>query len=36
MQGHSIVEKDLILQTAIVEMWELLTVEQKKKVEVME
>jgi len=33
-EGHSIVEKDLIPQTAMVEMWELMTVEQKKKVAV--
>jgi hypothetical protein len=34
-EEHSMVEKDPIMQTAMVEMWELLTVEQKKKVAVM-
>ena len=34
-EEHSMVEKGPIMQTAMVEMWELLTVEQKKKVAVM-
>jgi hypothetical protein len=34
-EEHSMVGKGLIMQTAMVEMWELLTVEQKKKVAVM-
>jgi len=34
-EEHSIVGKGPIMQTAMVEMWELLTVEQKKKVAVM-
>jgi hypothetical protein len=34
-EGHSILGKGPILQTAMIEMWELLTVEQKKKVAVM-
>jgi hypothetical protein len=34
-EEHSMVGKGPIMQTAMVEMWELLTVEQKKKVAVM-
>jgi hypothetical protein len=34
-EGHLMVGKGPIMQTAMVEMWELLTVEQKKKVAVM-
>ena len=34
-EEHSMVGKSPIMQTAMVEMWELLTVEQKKKVAVM-
>ena len=34
-EEHSMIEKSPIMQTAMVEMWELLTVEQKKKVAVM-
>ncbi len=34
-EEHSMVGKGSIMQTAMVEMWELLTVEQKKKVAVM-
>jgi hypothetical protein len=34
-EEHLMVEKGPIMQTAMVEMWELLTVEQKKKVAVM-
>jgi hypothetical protein len=34
-EEHSMVGKGPIIQTAMVEMWELLTVEQKKKVAVM-
>ena len=34
-EEHSIVGKGPIMQTAMVEMWELLTVEQKKRVAVM-
>jgi len=34
-EEHSMIGKGPIMQTAMVEMWELLTVEQKKKVAVM-
>jgi hypothetical protein len=34
-EEHSMIEKSPIMQTAMVEVWELLTVEQKKKVAVM-
>ena len=34
-EEHSMVGKGPIMQTAMIEMWELLTVEQKKKVAVM-